>query len=98
MHCFAGVVTSWADPAVTADNSSPLPDQPVTFYYRSSSSGTTSVITEYLSRACPEAWTFGSGQFRAWRAGYGEWGLRLCRRGAFLAKAGFLGLTASHCL
>eukprot|EP00983_Pelagomonas_calceolata_P060422 1146356-Pelagomonas_calceolata.AAC.4 len=55
-----GKITSWSDPAVTEDVGSSLPDEEVTFYFRSGS-GTTSVISQYMATACQEEWTFTQG-------------------------------------
>ncbi|KXZ55130.1 hypothetical protein GPECTOR_3g281 [Gonium pectorale] len=53
-------ITSWSHPDITADNGFTLPDQPIVVFYRQLSSGTTSVITAYLSNAC-SSWRLGSG-------------------------------------
>jgi len=58
---FTGKITSWSDPAVTEDVGSSLPDEEVTFYFRSGS-GTTSVISQYMATACQEEWTFTQGK------------------------------------
>ncbi|KAF5842494.1 hypothetical protein DUNSADRAFT_6738 [Dunaliella salina] len=58
---FTGKITSWSDPAVAEDIGAELPDEKITFYYRSGS-GTTSVISQYMATACQESWTFTQGK------------------------------------
>ncbi|GFR39734.1 hypothetical protein Agub_g216 [Astrephomene gubernaculifera] len=53
-------ITSWAHPDITTDNGYTLPDKPITVFYRQLSSGTTAVITAYLTAACT-SWRLGSG-------------------------------------
>ncbi|MGY1636076.1 phosphate ABC transporter substrate-binding protein PstS [Geodermatophilus sp. SYSU D00742] len=54
---FAGVVTRWDDPAITADNPGvALPSAAITPVHRSDESGTTENFTEYLAAAGGGAW------------------------------------------
>ncbi|HTU82218.1 MAG TPA: substrate-binding domain-containing protein [Candidatus Acidoferrales bacterium] len=75
-----GTVASWNDPAIAADNgvkADKLPNQPITFYFRSDGSGTSFYTTNYLSTACTSSWKApydgapyqGSGRSAAWTFG-----------------------------
>ncbi|MEP6666395.1 MAG: phosphate ABC transporter substrate-binding protein PstS [Nocardioidaceae bacterium] len=58
---FAGKVTSWDDPAITADNpDASLPSSKITPVHRSDESGTTANFTDYLSQAASSDWSYGS--------------------------------------
>lgn len=53
---FAGEITSWDDPALTALNPGvSLPHEPIAVAHRSDGSGTTAVWTDYLTKVSP-AW------------------------------------------
>ena len=55
---FAGTITNWNDDAIAATNPGvTLPDLVITPVHRSDSSGTTEVLTHYLSEAAPNVWT-----------------------------------------
>ncbi|MCQ1948409.1 phosphate ABC transporter substrate-binding protein PstS [Arthrobacter jinronghuae] len=55
---FRGEVTTWNDPAITAQNeAAELPDTAITAVHRGDESGTTKNFTEYLAEAAPEKWT-----------------------------------------
>jgi len=55
---FNGTITSWSDPAITADNEGvDLPDSTIATIHRSDDSGTTTNFTDYLSKAGEGAWT-----------------------------------------
>ncbi|MCL2468439.1 MAG: phosphate ABC transporter substrate-binding protein PstS [Micrococcales bacterium] len=57
---FSGQITSWSDPAITADNEA-VADKltgSISVMYRSDDSGTTKNFTEYLSKAAPDVWTY----------------------------------------
>jgi phosphate transport system substrate-binding protein len=72
---FAGKVTRWDDPAITAANSgSKLPSTGIQVIHRSDGSGTTAAFTAYLSTVAPSVWTVGSGKDVAWPAGQGAKG------------------------
>jgi phosphate transport system substrate-binding protein len=54
---FAGKITTWNDPAITAQNSgTKLPDTAISTVHRSDESGTTFNFTDYLSKASDGAW------------------------------------------
>lgn len=57
---FSGVITTWDDPAITADNADAAGKLtgPITVVYRSDDSGTTKNFTDYLSKAAPAVWTY----------------------------------------
>jgi ABC-type phosphate transport system substrate-binding protein len=55
-----GTISDWNDPALTADNGSSLTggvSQPITFYFRADSSGTSFLYTNHLNTACNVTWT-----------------------------------------
>jgi phosphate transport system substrate-binding protein len=57
---FAGTITKWNDPAITADNpDAKLPAGTITPVHRSDESGTTGNFTDYLAQAAPKQWTYG---------------------------------------
>jgi phosphate transport system substrate-binding protein len=71
-----GKITKWNDPALTALNPDvTLPDQSITFVYRSDGSGTTGVFTKHLS-AVSEEWKtkVGEGKSVEWPVGIGAKG------------------------
>jgi phosphate ABC transporter phosphate-binding protein len=54
---FTGAITTWADPAIAADNNGrTLPDTPVVPVVRSDGSGTTAQFTTYLDKQFPDLW------------------------------------------
>ena len=58
---FAGQITKWNDPAITALNpDAKLPDAAISPVHRSDKSGTTGNFTEYLAAAAPSSWAAGS--------------------------------------
>ncbi len=62
---FANEITVWNDPAIAADNPDlELPDTTINPVHRSDESGTTANFTDYMSKAAPDVWTFGS--IEAW--------------------------------
>ncbi|MFQ3684370.1 phosphate ABC transporter substrate-binding protein PstS, partial [Roseiflexus sp.] len=70
---YLGEITRWNDPRIAADNPGvALPDLPITVVYRSDSSGTTSIWTDYLSKV-NERWrtTVGTGTTVRWPVGIG---------------------------
>jgi phosphate transport system substrate-binding protein len=70
---YLGEITRWNDPRIAADNPGvALPDLPITVVYRSDSSGTTSIWTDYLSKVS-ETWRtrVGAGTTVRWPAGIG---------------------------
>src|SRR5262249_14780684 len=59
---FMGDISTWADPAITADNKGlVLPDQPITVVYRAGQSGTTALFYDFVSHVAPDV-------FAAWAA------------------------------
>lgn len=70
---FSGKIMKWNDPKIAALNAGvTLPDTSVVPVYRSDSSGTTAVFTEYLAKVSPE-WKskVGEGKSVKWPAGLG---------------------------
>jgi phosphate transport system substrate-binding protein len=70
---FFGTIKKWNDPKIVAANPGiNFPDLPVTIAYRSDGSGTTAVMTEYLSAVSP-AWKAKAGQGKSvkWPVGVG---------------------------
>lgn len=58
---FAGQITTWNDPAITALNEGvELPATAITPVHRSDKSGTTGNFTDYLGKTAPDVWTAGS--------------------------------------
>jgi len=58
---FAGEITKWNDPSIVSDNTinglkPKLPNKPIMVIYRSDSSGTTQVFTEYLWATNAKIW------------------------------------------
>ena len=57
---FTGGITSWSDPAISADNPLPdgsrlvLPDQPITVVYRAGQSGTTALFYDFVQNVAPD--------------------------------------------
>ena len=66
---FAGKITKWDDAAIKADNAgTSLPSAGIQVVYRSDSSGTTQVFTDYLRAVAPDTWTYGPSS-KDWPAG-----------------------------
>lgn len=55
---FSGAITSWDDPAITADNPDAKLSGPIAVVYRSDDSGTTKNFTDYLAKTAPDVWTY----------------------------------------
>ena len=73
---FLGKITSWNDARIAKDNPGVnLPATPILPVYRSGSSGTTYIFTDYLSKVSP-AWKSGPGTGTAikWPTGIGQQG------------------------
>jgi phosphate ABC transporter phosphate-binding protein len=73
---FLGTITRWNDPSIAAMNPTlSLPDEAITTVHRSESSGTTNVLTKYLSLVS-EPWKdqIGSGTSVEWPGGIGAQG------------------------
>jgi phosphate transport system substrate-binding protein len=72
-NIFLGQITNWNDPAIAVNNPGvKLPDLPITVVYRKDGSGTSSIWTDYLSKASA-VWKerVGSGTKVAWPTGIG---------------------------
>lgn len=68
---YSGKITKWDDPAIVAINKGvPLRPMPITPVYRSDSSGTTAIFTNYLTKAA-KGWTLGAGKTISWPTGSG---------------------------
>jgi phosphate transport system substrate-binding protein len=73
---FLGKITTWNDAAIAKDNpGAKLPATPLSVAHRSDGSGTTSIFTDYLSKAVPE-WKekVGKGTSVNWPTGLGAKG------------------------
>jgi phosphate transport system substrate-binding protein len=73
---YLGKITKWNDPYIAKENPGVnLPDQPILPVYRSDSSGTTFIFTDYLSKVSPE-WKDKVGKATAvkWPVGIGQKG------------------------
>lgn len=73
---YLGAITNWNDPRIAADNAGvALPDLAITPVYRSDSSGTTSIWTDYLAKVSTD-WKskVGSGSAVSFPAGIGASG------------------------
>jgi phosphate transport system substrate-binding protein len=69
-----GTITKWNDPKIVADNAgAKLPDTAIAFVHRSDGSGTTSIFTKHIEKACPD-WKAGSGKSVEWPTGTGAKG------------------------
>jgi phosphate transport system substrate-binding protein len=72
---FAGTITSWNDPAITADNpGAHLPATPITAVHRSDDSGTTANLTDYLHQTAAAVWTHPAGETWPYQSGEGAEG------------------------
>jgi phosphate transport system substrate-binding protein len=70
---FSGKITNWSDPKIAALNpGTELPKQDLLAVYRSDSSGTTAVFTDYLAKVS-ESWktSVGAGKTVKWPVGLG---------------------------
>jgi phosphate transport system substrate-binding protein len=69
-----GSIKTWNDPKLVKDNAGAnLPSDPITFVHRSDGSGTTSIFTKHIAKACPN-WKAGSGKTVEWPTGTGAKG------------------------
>ncbi|HEX3823853.1 MAG TPA: phosphate ABC transporter substrate-binding protein PstS [Mycobacteriales bacterium] len=73
---FAGKITKWNDSAIAADNPGvTLPSTPISVFYRSDGSGTTDVLSGFMTATAPSVWTLGvNKQFTSWPTGQGATG------------------------
>jgi len=68
-------ITTWDDPAIKADNAgAKLPSTDITFAYRNDSSGTTDILSRYLTAAAGKVWTLGTGKDIQFPGGQGQKG------------------------
>jgi phosphate transport system substrate-binding protein len=62
MDIYLGKITKWNDPAIAALNKGKkLPDEKISVCFRSDSSGSTDILTDYFTKINKEAWTPGRG-------------------------------------
>ncbi|MGN6474037.1 MAG: phosphate ABC transporter substrate-binding protein PstS [Mycobacteriales bacterium] len=73
---FMGTIKNWSDAAIKAENPGvSLPNTPISVYYRADGSGTTNVLSGFLTAAAPKVWTLGvNKQFTNWPTGSGATG------------------------
>jgi len=72
---FGGKITKWNDPAIAAANSgASLPDEAISVFFRSDSSGTTDNFTNYLNTAAPSDWPDAHGKEWTGKVGQGKQG------------------------
>jgi phosphate transport system substrate-binding protein len=73
---FQGIITKWDDPAIAALNpGKTFPSETINVVYRSDSSGTSAIFTNYLSQVSPEWKTaVGAGKSVNWPVGVGQKG------------------------
>lgn len=68
---YEGKITKWNDPAIAALNKGvPLRPMPITPVYRSDSSGTTAIFSNYMTKSA-KGWSLGAGKTLSWPAGSG---------------------------
>lgn len=66
-----GSIKTWNDPKIAKDNPGVnLPAEPIAFVHRSDGSGTTSIYTSHIVKACPD-WKAGKGTSIEWPTGTG---------------------------
>ncbi len=64
---FQGTITKWDDAAVKADNpGATLPSTPITAVHRDDSSGTTDVLSKFLTATAAADWKLGTGKELKW--------------------------------
>jgi phosphate transport system substrate-binding protein len=69
-----GTIATWDDAKIAKDNAgATLPKEPITFVSRSDGSGTTSIFTKHIEKACPN-WKGGSGKSVDWPKSIGAKG------------------------
>jgi phosphate transport system substrate-binding protein len=73
---FMGKITAWNDPLIAADNPGvKLPSTKVSTFWRSDGSGTTDVLSGFLTATAPTIWTLGvNKEFTNWPVGTGGTG------------------------
>ena len=69
---YMGTVTTWNDPAIAKENAGvKLPSTKINVVHRSDGSGTTWILTHYLTDAAGSTWTAGADKEIAWPVGVG---------------------------
>jgi phosphate transport system substrate-binding protein len=69
-----GSIKTWNDAKIAKDNAGvTLPETPVTFVSRSDGSGTTSIFSKHIKKACP-TWALEAGKSVEWGVGVGAKG------------------------
>lgn len=72
MNIYLGKIKKWNDPAIQALNQGQsLPDKNIAPAYRSDSSGSTYILTDYFTKIDQATWTPGRGTAIEWPAGVG---------------------------
>lgn len=72
---FSGKITKWNDPALAAANPGvTLPNEAISVFFRSDSSGTTDNFTNYLHTAAPADWPAAHGKEWTGKVGQGKQG------------------------
>ena len=73
---FMGKITTWNDAQIAADNpGTTLPSTPISVYHRADGSGTTDVLSGFLTATAPSVWTLGvNKEFSSWPTGTGATG------------------------
>jgi phosphate transport system substrate-binding protein len=73
---FAGKITKWNDSAIAADNpGATLPSIPISVFHRADGSGTTAVLSGFMSATAPSIWKLGANTtFTKWPTGQGATG------------------------
>jgi phosphate transport system substrate-binding protein len=73
---FMGQIKTWNDPKIAADNPGvKLPSTPISTFHRADGSGTTDVLSGFLTATAPSVWTLGvNKEFSSWPVGTGGTG------------------------
>lgn len=72
---FMGKITKWDDPQIASDNPKlHLPSTPISTFHRADGSGTTAVLSGFLSAVAPQVWKLGSNTTLTWPSGQGATG------------------------
>jgi phosphate transport system substrate-binding protein len=73
---FMGQIKTWNDPKIAAENPGvTLPSTAISTFYRADGSGTTNVLSGFLTATAPSVWTLGvNKQFSNWPVGTGGTG------------------------
>ncbi|HTW21926.1 MAG TPA: phosphate ABC transporter substrate-binding protein PstS [Mycobacteriales bacterium] len=73
---FMGKITKWNDPQIASENPGvTLPSTPISVYHRADGSGTTDVLSGFLTATASSVWTLGvNKEFSNWPTGTGATG------------------------